>query len=317
MRILKAMAALSLALTLPLHAHAQSSDIVKIVVPYAAGTPIDISARVLARRLGELTGRTTIVENKPGAAGMIGTAEVARSPEGSVVLLMGLFNTLVIHPHLYAKPGYDPIKDFKPMVMLGSNGYLLVANPQTGIKNLKEFLDLARKNPGKIPYGTFGIGSGPHVCGAILESMTGVKLSPVPYKTAAILDVVGNQIGYSLEPAASAAPHVASGKLVALGWSTPDRPGILPGVPLIQDTVPGYECRTWNGVFAAKGVPDKTVEELSVHLRKIVKEDEYKERQYNVGETPWELTSKEFKDFVAKDLARWGEVIRRADMRAE
>ena len=301
---------LAVAAALSTSAFAQGRGTVRIVVPFAAGTPLDVIARDIAQRLPLAKGESVIVDNKPGAGGILGAAEAAKSTSKSSTLLVTTHNTLVISPHLYANAGYNPLKDFAPIGLVGTGGYMLVAHPDAGAKSLDEYLALARKNPGKVPYASYGVGSGPHLCAELLQAKAKVQLLHVPYKAGSINDVVGGQIDFSFEPPATAAQYISTGRLIPLGFTSPERPQVLPNAPLIQDKVPGYDCRSWVGVFAPAGMPAAEVVKLSSQLQAIVGDEAFRARLRVSGIEPTSSTSEEFSRIVAQDYARWGELIR-------
>jgi tripartite-type tricarboxylate transporter receptor subunit TctC len=290
----------------------------RILVPFGPGTPLDVIARDIAQELRGVLNQQLIVENKPGAAGMIGGAELARTPAPATTFMLTTHNTVVINPHLYRNISYDPLKDFAPVGLVGIGGYVLVAPPTSPFKNLDQYLAAARAKPGTISFASLGTGSGPHLCGEMLVAHTKVKLVHVPYTTGSITNVVGGQVDSSWEPYATAAPFLRSGKLNALGASTKYRPVIFPpNVPLLPEAVPGYECTSWIGLFASAKAPEATVRRMAEALVRVVQTPAFQERLSTNGFLAKPGTPKELQDLIAADYQTWGKVIQDASLKLQ
>ena len=290
----------------------------RILVPFGPGTPLDVIARDIAQELRGVLNQQLIVENKPGAAGMIGGAELARTPAPATTFMLTTHNTVVINPHLYRNISYDPLKDFAPVGLVGIGGYVLVAPPTSPFKNLDQYLAAARAEPGKVSFGSLGTGSGPHLCGEMLVAHTKVKLVHVPYTTGSITNVVGGQVASSWEPYATAAPFLKTGKLTALGASTKYRPAIFPpNVPLLPEAVSGYECTSWIGLFASAKAPEAAVRRMAEALARVVQTPAFQERLNTNGFLAKPGSPKELQDLIAADYRTWGKVIQDASLKLQ
>ena len=290
----------------------------RILVPFGPGTPLDVIARDIAQELRGVLNQQLIVENKPGAAGMIGGAELAKTPATATTFMLTTHNTVVINPHLYRNISYDPLKDFAPVGLVGIGGYVLVAPPTSPFKNLDQYLAAARAEPGKVSFGSLGTGSGPHLCGEMLVAHTKVKLVHVPYTTGSITNVVGGQVDSSWEPYATAAPFLKNGKLMALGASTKYRPAIFPpNVPLLPEAVPGYECTSWVGLFASAKAPEAAVRRMAEALARVVQMPAFQERLNTNGFLAKPGSPKELQELVATDYRTWGKVVQDASLKLQ
>lgn len=290
----------------------------RILVPFGPGTPLDVIARDIAQELRGVLNQQLIVENKPGAAGMIGGAELAKTPATATTFMLTTHNTVVINPHLYRNISYDPLKDFAPVGLVGIGGYVLVAPPSSPFKNLDQYLAAARAEPGKVSFGSLGTGSGPHLCAEMLVAHTKVKLVHVPYTTGSITNVVGGQVDSSWEPYATAAPFLKNGKLMALGASTKYRPAIFPpNVPLLPEAVPGYECTSWVGLFASAKAPEAAVRRMAEALARVVQMPAFQERLNTNGFLAKPGSPKELQELVATDYRTWGKVIQDASLKLQ
>jgi tripartite-type tricarboxylate transporter receptor subunit TctC len=297
---------------------ADSRDPPRLLVPFGPGTPLDVIARDIAQELRPILGQNVMVENKPGAAGMIGGAELARTAAPANTFMVTTHNTVVINPHLYRKMAYDPLKDFMPIGLVGVGGYVLVAGPNAPFHNLEQYLAAARAKPGQVSYGSLGVGSGPHMCGEKLIAQTKVKMVHVPYTTGSITNVVGGQVESSWEPYSSAAPFLKTGKLVAIGASTPYRPDIFPpNVPLLPEALKGYECTSWIGMFASARAPEAAVSRMAEALNKVVQSPAFQQRLMVNGFQPRPGLPKDLRELVAADYKSWGKVVREAGIELE
>lgn len=295
-----------------------SKDPLRILVPFGPGTPLDVIARDIAHEMRPLLQQAVIVDNKPGAAGMIGGAELARTTSPSTTFMLTTHNTVVINPNLYKNISYQPQRDFTPIGLVGLGGYVLVASPTGALKTLDQYLGEARAHPGKVSYGSLGVGSGPHMCGEMLIEKTRVKLMHVPYTTGSITSVVGGQVDSSWEPYATAAPFIKSGKLIALGASTSYRPSVFPAtVPLLPEMLPGYECTSWIGLFASAKAPEPVVRRLSEALTKVVQSPRFQERLVTNGFLPKLATEAEMRNLIANDSQTWARIVTDAGLKLE
>ena len=306
-----AAALLAAGLTLP--ASAQFPDRpIKIVVPFGPGGFTDVAARILQKELGPAIGQSIIIENKPGAGSTIGTAEVANAKPDGYTLVM-ISTTHVISPHLSKQMPYDPIKGFTPVMKLAEGPYVLVVHPSLPAKNVKELIDLARREPGRIDYASSGNGSAQHLVGALFTTSARVNMNHVPYKGSnqAMNDLIGGQVKVSFVGVPNALPNLKNGKLVALGVSTSKRYGELPDVPPISEAgLPGYDATIWLGLLAPPGTPRDVVQKINAEITKVLSQPEAKKLMASAGVDVATSTPEEFARLMQRELERWGKVVR-------
>jgi tripartite-type tricarboxylate transporter receptor subunit TctC len=320
MDLLRSLLAGACACLISAGAAAQAKDSgqpVRLIVPFGPGTAVDVIARDIAHEMRAVLDQTIVVENKPGAAGMLGGAELARTLATSTTFMLTIHNTVVINPHLYKNMSYDPLRDFAPVGLVGVGGYALVAAP-AAFKSLDHYLSEARAHPGTVAFGSYGVGSGPHMCAEMLVAKTKVQLVHVPFTTGSITSVVGGQVASAWEPYATVAPFLKSGKLVALGASTRYRPSVFPdNVPLLPEQVPGYECTSWVGMFASAKAPQAVVQRMADALARVTQQPAFRERLLNNGFQPQSETPDQLRKRVASDSAIWGKIVSDTGIRLE
>jgi tripartite-type tricarboxylate transporter receptor subunit TctC len=295
---------------------AYPSKPVRVIVPFAPGGVADSSARVVSERLGAKLGQPVVVENRPGAAGNIGTAAVAASAPDGYTLLLGFDGTMVINPHVYAKLPWQTLRDFAPVTKLGDATLILVAHPSVPAKDLRELVAL--KKP--FSYGSAGTGSTPHLAGELLAQRTGIALTHVPYKGGgqAMGDVVGGQIPLVFTAIATAQQFVRAGKLKGLGVSAARRSASLPEVPtFIESGLDGFVVDSWTGIFAPAATPRDVLERLRKEISAVLGEAEIRSRYATLGIEPVGNTPGEFSAQIRADLARWERVVKQANVRIE
>ena len=293
---------------------------VRIVVPFSPGGVADNSARVVAEPLAQRLGQPVLVENRPGASGNIGTAQVAQAAADGYTLLLGFDGTMVINPHVFAKIPFDTLRDFAPVTKLGDATLVLVAHPSVAAKNLAEFIALARTTPRSWPYGTSGTGGTPHLAGELLVQRTQLRLEHVPYKGGgqAITDVVGGQIPLVFTAIATAQQYVRAGRLTALAVPGARRSSALPEVPTFQESgLEGFDVSSWTGIFAPASTPPAVVARLQKELAAVLHSSFVKERYAVLGIEPVGNAPGEFAAQVRADLARWEKVVKAANVRLE
>jgi tripartite-type tricarboxylate transporter receptor subunit TctC len=289
---------------------------VKIVVPSPPGGGTDIVARVLGQHFSKALGQPFFVENKPGAGNMIGIESVARSPGDGYTLLF-VASTLALNSVLYKKVPYDPVRDFAPITLAATAPNVLIVNPSLPVRSLAEFIAMARENPGKLSYGTPGIGTSPHLSMELLKSMAGIDLQHVPYRgtAAAVTDVIGGQIAVTFANALTAKPQVDSGRVRALAVSGPRRIEALPNVPPVAEAgVPNYEAMQWYGLLAPAGTPAPIVARLNAEAVKALQSDDMKEKLAADGAQPLGSTPAEFAAHLRNELEKWTRVARAASI---
>jgi tripartite-type tricarboxylate transporter receptor subunit TctC len=293
---------------------------IKLIVPFAPGGVTDTSARAVAEALGARLGQPVVVENKAGASGNIGTAQVAQSAPDGYTLVLGFDGTMVINPHVFPNMPFNTLRDFAPVTKLGDAALLLVAHPSVPAKNLAEFMAYAKSKPGPHPYGTSGTGGTPHLAGELMKLRTGINLEHIPYKGGgqAMTDVLGGQIPLVFTAIASAQQHVKSGKVVALGVPSRKRSAALPDVPtFIESGIPNFEATSWVGIFAPAKTPKPIIDKLQREIAAVLQTDKVKERYAVLGIDPVGNTPEQFTEQIKADLARWGEVVKAANIKVE
>ncbi|MBA4790433.1 MAG: tripartite tricarboxylate transporter substrate binding protein [Rhizobiales bacterium] len=307
-RALLVLAALSLAVPMAgARAETYPSRPVKLVVPYPAGGTTDIIARLIATQLSEKLGQPFVVDNRAGASGAIGTSAVAKSAPDGYTLLMGTANTHGINSALQKTLPYDALKDFAPITVVASTPNVLVVNPSLPAQNLPELIALAKKEPGKLNYGSTSAGGSPHMSAELLKMMTGINISHVPYKGAApmLTDLVGGHIPIGFDNLPSAMPFIESGKLRAIAVTTAKRWPGAPNIPTIAETVPGYEVSGWFGILAPAGTPPAIVDLIQKTVAEAVAKPEVRKQLEAVGAEPVANTPAAFAKQIEADVARW------------
>jgi tripartite-type tricarboxylate transporter receptor subunit TctC len=286
---------------------------ITIIVPFSAGGTTDILARIVGVKLGEVTGQTVIIDNRPGAGGNIGSALVARAKPDGYTLLMGTVGTHAINQTLYPKLNFDPIKDFAPLTRVANLPNLLVVHPSVPVKNVQELISYAKANPGKLNFGSSGNGSSIHLSGELFKNMTGIDMQHVPYKGSApaVTDLLGGQISMMFDNMPSAIQHVKSGKLRPLAVTTAKRSPALPNVPTIEEAgVKGYEATSWFGLLAPDGTPPAVVNKLNADLVKILAMPDVKKQMAEQGAEPYSETPAAFAGFIKAETAKWAKVVK-------
>jgi len=286
---------------------------VRIVVPLSPGGFSDTPARILAPRLSEQFGRQFYVENRPGAGGTIGWDFVAKSaPDGYTLAITG--NTLLVGAHLYKNVPYDALKDFTHITMMASGPYVLVVNPQkVPVNSVRELIASAKAKPGAIDYASSGNGSSQHLVGALFNSMAGVHLNHVPYKGSgpAMQDLLGGQVGVSFAGVPNVLGQVRSGKLKALGVTTPKRWFALPEVPTIAEAgIPGYEATLWLSISGPAGMPAPIVQRLYAEISKALQDPGLRESFRAVGVEPDATSGEELMRYMRSEDEKWGKVVK-------
>jgi tripartite-type tricarboxylate transporter receptor subunit TctC len=293
---------------------------IRLVVPYAPGGAGDVIARIVSQRLGNDLGTSVVVENKPGAGGMIGAQAVASSPADGYTVLLGNTTEMVVGPYLVKNASYETQRDFKPVALAGLLPQLLITNPSIGAKTLPEFIALARAKPGTYSYATAGTGSTAHIAGALLEKLAGVKLLGVPYKggAQAVAAVLAQDVSIYFSGIPPAIPHVKTGRLVALGVAQPKPVSSLPEVtPLAGGALQRLDMTAWFGFFVPKDTPADVVATLHAKLRTILDSPEVRTRLVEVGVEPASMSAAEFDAFVASERRKYGEFLAELGIKAE
>ncbi len=297
----------------PAAAEPYPSRPVTLVVPQTAGGTNDIVGRLVGQKLGEVMHASVVIDNRPGAGGNIGTQFVAKGPKDGYTLLMTISSSQAINPALYKNPGFDPVKDFKPVGLIGAVPNVLLVNPAFPAKNLDEFLKLARHKGANYQYASAGNGTLNHLLGEMLNSMAGISLQHVPYKgvAPALNDVLGGQLPIVFASLPSALSHIKAGKLRALAVSGDKRSPLLPDVPAIAEAVPGYNGTLWIGLFAPAGVPPDVLATLQDATRKALAAKDLRDRLDQQGvEIAAPTSPEQFAALLQDDLAKWARIVK-------
>lgn len=313
-RSLLAAATLGLILALPaVQAADYPSKPITVVVPQNAGGTNDIVGRIVAQKLGEVLGGTTVVENKVGAGGNIGTVYAAKAAKDGHTLLMTISSSQAINPAVYKSPGFDPVKDFSPIALIGAVPNVLVVNPAFPAKTLEDFLKVVKAKPGQYQYASAGNGTLNHLLGEMLNSMAGVDVQHIPYKgvAPAMTDVIGGQVPIAFTSLPSVLAYLKSGRLVALGVSSPARSPALPDVPAIGEKVPGYRGTLWVGLFAPRGIPADVEAKLQQAMAKVLASPDTKTALLAQGvELAPPTTPAQFAALLQEDIGRWAKIVK-------
>ena len=302
-----------LALAFPSFADTYPSRPIKIIVPFGPGGFTDVVARIIQKELQPVLGQPIVIENRPGAGSTIGTDVVAKAPPDGYTLGM-VSTTHVISPHLYKKMPYDPLHDFTPVMRLVEGPYVMVVNPKLGVKTVPQFIALAKKEPGKIFFGSSGNGSAQHLVGALFMQKAHVQLTHVPYKgsNAAMQDLLAGVVQAGFVGMPNALANLPSGKLIALAVTSKKRVPDLPNVPTMEEAgVKGYEATIWLGMLAPKGTPADVVEKLNTSIRKVLADPNAQKLMRKAGVAVAPSTPEEFASLMKSEYERWGEVVKK------
>ncbi len=303
--------------------HAQSAYPVRglrIIVAYTPAGTTDILARTLGQKFNEAWGQPVIVDNRPGANGNIGTEIAAKAPADGYTLLMATAGTHGINPTLYPKIPFDAVKDFAPISLVAIVPNIVVVNNALPVKNLKELIAYAKANPGKLSYGSPGIGSTGHLSTELFRSMTGVQMTHVTYKGSAptLQDLISGQVQVVIDNIPPYLAQVKAGKIRAIAVTPATRSPAAPNLPTVAEAgVPGYDAASWFGLFAPGGTPKDVVDKISGETQRILKLPDVAERLLGLGAQPVGNSPDEFGQFVKDEIAKWAKVIQAANVKLE
>jgi len=292
---------------------------VRIVVAFPAGGGTDIVARLLSPGLTDAWGQQVIVDNRAGASGVIGTEFAARSAPDGTTLFLGTLGNLAVNQHLYPKMTVDPLRDFTPVTQVVAVHFVMVANPSVPVKNVAELIALAKAKPGVINYSSSGPGGAPHLAGELFKSMAGVDIVHVPYKGSApsFQDLLGGRVSFTCDSLVQALPYIRDGRLKALAVLGAARTPLLPEVPTVGETLPGYELTNWFGLVAPAATPAATVARMNADVVKLLRDPAIAEKLSGMGATAIGNSPAEFGAIMKADSEKWGRLIREAHIKAE
>jgi tripartite-type tricarboxylate transporter receptor subunit TctC len=300
-------------------AQAYPNKPVRIIVPFAAGGPADIYARVLGQRLQEALGQAFVVDDRPGAGSLVGTEAVAKAaPDGYTLLMMS--NTHAINESLIPDKPYQLMRDFSPIAPVNYSDLVLVVHPSVAANSLKELVALAKANPRLLNYASSGPGTPYHMAGELFKAMADVDIVHVPYKgsSGARTDVLGGQVQMMFDAISTMAPNVRAGKLKALGTTGKVRSAVLPEVPTVSEAgVPGYDAVIWLGLMAPAGTPKPVIERLNAEVRRIVAMPEVREAWAKQGVETMSMSVDGFSQFLREDITKWAGVVKRSGAKVD
>lgn len=285
----------------------------KMLVPFPSGGTADVLCRLLAQRLQDAFGQSVVVDNKPGAAGNIGSEIAAKSPADGYNFMYAPIGTHGgINLALYPKLAYDPVKDFAPIALAHTLPNVLIVNNDLPVKSVAELIAWLKANPGKANFASSGNGGISHLGAELFKSMTGVVMTHVPYKggAAALTDVIAGRVQLMFETAPNALSHYRAGRVRALGVSSARRSGSAPELPTIGETVPGYEVTTWTALYAPAGTPREVVQRVASEMVKLARTKDYTERLAQLGSDAPESSPEHLAAFMQGEIAKWGKLVK-------
>lgn len=301
----------------PPSAQAYPAKPVRLIVPWPAGGTTDILARIVGQKLNEQWGQPVVIENRGGASGNIGSEVAVKSPADGYVLLFGSMSTHTMNQFLYSRMAYDPVNDVAPITLVANVASVLVAHPSLPVKNIAELIALARSRPGQL---NFASGSSVYqLCGELLKITAKIEMTHVPYKggSQAITDVIGGQIDLLFTGAPVTIPHIKAGKLKVLAVTNSRRAAVLPGVPTIGESLPGYEFNNWYGMMAPAGTPRPLIDRLHADVVRLLGTAEIREKFMTLGAEPTPGTPEQFAAVIRTDAGKAGRIIKAAGVRAD
>ena len=320
MNVKRFLTALGFALATTAWAQPYPSKPIRIIVPFVPGGNVDITARTVAPALGDALGQPVVVENRPGAAGMVGAQAMMGSPADGYTLMMGSNSSLAVAPNLYPNWPYDPLKGIAPISNLAITPFVLVVKLGLPAQSLADFVKLAKEKPGQLSMASGGNGSSNHLVGELFQMMTGLKFSHVPYKGtgAALVDLAGGQVDLLFDQASSTVPNVRGGKIRALAVASRSRQSALPDTPTFAEAgLRDFEIDNFTGLVGPAGMPAEAVAKLHAAAVKALATPQVRERFASLGVQPVGNTPEQFGVVIREDLARWSKVIKSAGVKVE
>lgn len=292
---------------------------IRLISPYEPGGGVDIMARMVAQKLTQALGVSVVVENRPGAGGVVGTQVLASAPPDGYTLILDSTSPIVVAPYLMKKLSYDPQKDLAPVSLIAVVPAVLLVKPDSPIKTTQQLLDMAKAQPGRLTFSSSGIGGTAHLAAQMLKTMTGVNMLHVPYKGTgpATVAVMSGEVTMTFSDMISGLPYVKNKQLRAVAVTTPNRAPALPDIPAIDETLPGYSAGVWYGVFAPAKTPPEIIAKLNAEIVKFVHAPDVNRMFLDEGANPVGSSPAEFSKFIKDEGVRWEKVIRESDMQPE
>ncbi len=292
---------------------------IKMIVGFGAGGGTDIVARIMAQKMAENIGQSIAVENRTGASGMIAAEDVAKSPPDGYTLMMGSQTTYAVAPHLYRKVTVDPAKDFAGVALTGASPLVLVVNPAFAARSVADVIAMAKANPGKINFGTGGVGTTPHMTAELFQFTTGIKMVHVAYRgeAPAINDLLGGQIPLMFANLSAVMGNIKGGTLRAIAVTSAKRSPSAPDIPTVAETIPGFAAETWFGIVAPAGTPHDILSKLNVAARQALGDQDTKKRLADLGMTNGGSSPEELDAYIKTEIAKWSKVITEANIQPQ
>ena len=315
-----AFAFIAVALATAANADEYPAKPIRIIAQFTAGSSTDILARVIAQKMGQDWNQQVVVDNRPGAGGVVGTEMGARANPDGYTLTMAVSSAFGINPTLYAKLPYDAVKDFEPIINLALTPQTLVTSPSASFKTVKEFVAAARDKPGTINYASLGSGSTSHLTSEMFRAAAGIKINHIPFKGSgdAHTQLIGGQIPAMFDAIPATMPPIKSGRLRGLGIATLKRSAFLPDLPTVAESgFPGFEAVGWIGIAAPAKTPSGMLDKLNAELQRMLNEPDVKDRLNTLAFTPVGGTRKEFGDYMKSEIAKWGKAVKESDARVD
>ena len=310
---------LLLLITLPVAAQQYPSKPIRLVVPFPPGGPTDVVSRLLAPKLAELLGQQIVVENRGGSGGMIGTEQVAKAVPDGYTIIMGTIGGLAVAKSLNPRLGYDTLRDLAPITQSVSVTSILIVHPSVPAKNVQELLAIAKSSPGKLNYASSGNGTVTHLAGELLKLLGKVSIVHVPYKggAPALTAIMSGEVDMSYENSLIITPYIRSGRVRALAITAATRSKLLPDLPTIAETLPGYNASGWYGLLAPAATPKPIIARLHVEAANALHSPDIVAKLASQGAEPVGNTPEEFTAFIRSEISKWANLVKAAKMRTD
>ena len=292
---------------------------VRVIVPYTAGGSADVFARAVGQKLAEAWSQQIVVDNRPGSGGIIGTETAAAAPRDGYTLMMGNTANIAINPALYKKLSFDTVRDFAPITLVATAPYVMVAPVSLNVANPQDFIALAKAKPGQLNYASLGSGSASHLSAELLQTLAGIKLVHVPYKTLGTVlpDLISGQVQVFFLGMVSAQSQIKGGRLRAIGVTGPKRSAAMPDVSALAEAVPGFDVVSWYGLFAPTGTPRAIVMRVNAEVKRILALPEIRDRLAGEGADVASSTPEQFAALIRSDMAKWSRVVKQSGAHAD
>ncbi len=294
------------------HAQTYPNRTIRIIGPSSPGGGIDASGRILAAALTPSLGQQVVLENRPGAGGIVGTEIVAKAPADGYTLMLTAAAAMVIFPHTFSKLSYNPIRDFAPISLVASSEYILAVHPSLPVKTVKELIEFAKARPGQIAFSSSGNFGLPHLAGELLKQQAKISMLHVPYKGGgpAAIAILGGEVSLMFGTGPTVVPHARSGRLRLIAITSDKRSKAMPELPTVAETLPGVEVSAWYGLLAPAGTPREIIARLNTETLKAIADPKVAQQISNAGAEPIASSPEEFSAYIKSELARWGKAVK-------